>query len=152
MAYKEIPLTQGKVTIVDAADYDWLNQWKWHITSHGYASRDPKTTYLHRFILNAPKGMWVDHINGDRLDNRRCNLRICTRQENLRNQKKQSGRSSKYKGVCWHNQSKCWMAYIKHNKVSMNLGCYKKEEDAACAYNEAATRLFGEFAKLNCIT
>jgi len=95
---KEIKLTQGKFAIVDDADYNWLNQWKWYakICSNGkriYVARfqringKPTTIYMHRIITNCPEDKEVDHINGDSLDNRRKNLRIVTRSENSNNRR-----------------------------------------------------------------
>jgi len=115
---KEIPLTQGKVAIVDDADYEWLSQWKWQY-HYGYARRTagprlkPKRIYMHRIVLNPRPGMESDHIIGDGLDNRRCNLRVCTRSQNNMNAKKQVGSSSRYKGVSWYKSRHRWEAYIK---------------------------------------
>ena len=94
--------------------------------------------------------MQVDHIDGNGLNNQRNNLRIVTNQQNGMNQKKQRrSTTSRYKGVCWHNKNKGWMAGIKHNRKTIYLGCYETEEEAALAYNTEATRIFGEYAKLN---
>ena len=155
----KIPLSQGKFAIVDDGDYDWLNQWKWCISSGGYAIRvqhigyfngkkKQKTFRMHRIIMNAPDDMDIDHINGNALDNRRCNLRICTISQNLCNQKKTRGKS-KYLGVDWHKIAKKWRAAIQINKKRYYLGCFISEIDAARAYNEAAKKLHGEFARLN---
>src|SRR5687768_11145590 len=94
---KQISLTQGKFATVDDADFDHLNQWKWHFSHYGYARRTTssrfgrqKFIFMHREIMQAPDGMDVDHINCNKLDNRRQNLRLCTRADNLRNRNKQS--------------------------------------------------------------
>lgn len=105
--------------------------------------------YLHRVIMNAPPGVEVDHINGDTLDNRRCNLRLCMRRENGRNQKPQMGRSSQYKGVSWRKQCQKWSAQIKVDGKQIHLGLFNEEVEAARAYDQAARELHGEFARLN---
>ena len=96
-----------------------------------------------------PKGMATDHINGDGLDNRKQNLRICTHAENLRNRRLGKNNTSGYKGVSWHKLHKLWYAHISHNKKLMSLGYFKDKEEAAKAYDRKAIELFGEFAKLN---
>lgn len=103
---------------------------------------------FHRMIMNASSGMQVDHINGDTLDNRRCNLRLCTCAENAQNRKLQGG-SSNFKGVHWYRRDKKWYAQIRVNKGLIHLGYFDDEEGAAFAYDVAARILFGEFARLN---
>lgn len=125
MAFKEIPLTQGYVTIVDQADYEWLNQWKWHVTKsrkHIYAARwrtpvtNPKEIQkMHRLIMGNPEGLEVDHIDGNGLNNTRANLRICTRTQNQWNRRIIRG-ISKYNGVCWKKDANKWMAQIQVSK------------------------------------
>lgn len=156
---KAIPLTRGKYTIVDAIDYDWLMQWSWiynptRDTDNGYAHTTryipSKTTInMARLIMNTPKGMFTDHINGDTLDNRRCNLRICNRTENGRNRKKHKNCKSRYKGV--YLEGRKWRAQIRIDKKLKNIGTFFSEKEAALAYNEAAKKYFGEFAKCNLI-
>jgi len=107
---------------------------------------------LARFIMGAKPNQIIDHINGNPLDNRRCNLRFVTTQQNAYNQKKQKRiTSSRYKGVYRQSQSrkKSWMAYITQDGKKRNLGTYSTEEDAARAYDKAAKKLFGEYAHLN---
>jgi AP2 domain-containing protein/HNH endonuclease len=104
---------------------------------------------LHRLIMNAPADKEVDHINGDTLDNRRCNLRICSHKENLRNQKLPKNSKSGYKGVTWYKRIKKWRSHIRLNKKQIHLGYFDDIKLAANAYNEAAIKYFGEFAKLN---
>lgn len=158
---KAIPLTQGKYAIVDSDDYDFLMQWKWYYNS-GYAIRtqyfglingkeNRKAILMHRLILNTPDGFETDHINGDQLDNRRCNLRICTHALNMWNQKPREGCASKYKGVSWHKANKNWRAYIQANGKFKSLGSFENAVDAALSYNEAAILYYGEFARLNII-
>lgn len=156
---KLISLTQGKHAIVDANDFDWLNQWKWNYHKFGYAIRTQHVAMLnrkqkktgirmHRLIMNAPAGSDVDHINGNTLDNRRCNLRLCTRSQNMMNQKKTRG-LSKYKGVYLNGERNKWMARLKINRRTIFLGRFSSQEEAALAYNNAAKKYFGQFAKLN---
>src|SRR5678815_2653841 len=90
----------------------------------------------------------VDHKNGNGLDNRRENLRVCTQAENLANMRKHRG-VSRYKGVTWDSSRRRWLAQIKNHGPNVNLGRYDSEVDAAHAYNEAALRLKGEYALLN---
>ena len=111
---------------------------------------EPNT--LHRIISQCPSGMVVDHINGDTLDNKMSNLRICTKLQNQYNQKKHKGkRHSKYKGVTFRKElkSKPWEAFIYKDYKSKRLGYFATEKEAALAYNEAAKESYGEFAKLN---
>ena len=151
---KLIPLTQGQFAIVDPEDYDKLSQFKWT------AAKSPNTFYavrsvrgrqirMHRLITNAPKGLVVDHINHNGLDNRKQNLRLCTRSENARNQRPQANCSSKYKGVCWHKNQKKWLARVHSNGVTYHLGSFKSQIAAAKAYDKKAKQLFGEYAHLN---
>jgi hypothetical protein len=150
---KEMLLTKGKVALVDDEDYKFLIQWKWNFSSTGYAARNGgtykkrKNIKMHRLIMRATSGMEVDHINGNRLDNRRCNLRICTRSQNHCNVGLSSRNTSGFKGIVF--DYKTWNAKITKNGKRIHLGCFKNKEDAARAYDRAAKELFGEFAKLN---
>lgn len=160
---REIPLTKGKVTIVDAGDYEFLSQWNWFSLNDYYAARTkyigmfngkPKriTIKMHQVLMNAPEGFEIDHINGDGLDNRRSNLRICTHQQNIWNRRAQKGSTSKYKGVSFQASTQYWKAYISiDGGKQKHLGCYLNEEGAARAYNKAAKKYHGEFARLNSV-
>lgn len=153
---KLIPLTQGKHAIVDAADYEWLAQWKWSAdkardTYYARTRINGHHMRLHRLLLGDPKSMQIDHINGNPLDNRRCNLRICLNKENSRNCKKRGNRSSKYKGVSWWKRNSCWRVQITVDYVNYHIGYFPTEITAAKAYNAAALEHFGEFARLNAI-
>ena len=146
-----ITLTQGKETIVDDDMLEYLSQWKWHYND-GYVCRNiatengQKKIRLHAFIMGTPCGMDTDHADGNKLDNRKCNLRICTRSENRKNSKMRKECASGYKGV--HKVHNRWSAYIMINKNTC-LGSFRTPEDAAHAYDEAARQYFGEFAVLN---
>lgn len=156
---KLIPLTQGYETIVDDADYPALQVYSWCYKRCGtlqYAARGTKnnglqkTILMHRAILNAPDGIEVDHINGNGLDNRRCNLRLVSSSQNHFNQRKQQRQtSSQYKGVYWHQRDKVWMARIQAFGSDHYIGSFRSEREAALAYNKAAIKFHGEYAKLN---
>lgn len=153
---KQIPLSKGQYAIVDDEDFDFLNQWKWSCSSHNHATRRPTvdgkrvTVMMHRLINNTPDGMDTDHINGNGLDNRKCNLRSCFHAENMRNRKKPSTNSkSKYKGVHWRKDANMWAAAACINGKQKHLGYFLLEEDAATAYNFAVDKHYGEFARLN---
>lgn len=156
---KSIPLSQDKFALVDATDYEWLSGWRWHYT-HGYAKRrqyggggknnnKDKHIYMHNVLLCTPQGMDTDHINGDKLDNRRCNLRLATRSQNNYNGKKRNGCTSRHKGIYWSKIRNRWVAEITINKKKFYLGSFKSEAKAALAYNEAAIKHHSEFARLN---
>lgn len=155
---KKISLTQGKFAIVDDADFEWLNQWKWH-HSGGYARRNirqkagkKKSISMHRLIMNPPPDMDIDHANGHGLDNRRRNLRFCTCSQNLGNSRKwKRATSSRYKGVSWACSRHKWQAHIQSTDKRHSLGRFDNEEEAARAYNIAAKKAFGVFARLNVI-
>lgn len=147
---REIPLTRGFVALVDDADYEWINQCRWKINTYGYAFRQTKTETIsmHRLIADTPKGMECDHINHEKLDNRRANLRNCTSKENCRNKKQNIGTSA-YKGVYFNKSRGKWRADIRIDYKLHYLGCFTSEIDAARAYDAAAREHFGEFAHLN---
>jgi len=150
---KEIPLTQGRFTIVDDEDFEWANQWKWYLNTSGYAVRvdyhqQKRTIYLSRMICHTPIEMETDHINGNRLDNREINLRICTRTQNRQNRIIHKNNSSGYKGVTFDKRKRKWCAQIKCSK-HIHLGYFDCLKDAARAYDLAAKKYFGEFARLN---
>ena len=151
---KLIPLTQGRFAIVDAEDYEWLNQHKWHICkSHRsiYAGRNSKRRLIrmHRVLLNAPPGRIVDHRDGNGLNNRKHNLRLCTHQENNYNKRPYLGTTSRFKGVFWHKRENKYSAGIRKNGKRYYLGCYHDEIEAAVVYDIKAMELFGEFAYFN---
>ena len=152
----EINLSNSdKKAIVDAEFHPLLNQHKWWIDKCGYATSriNDKFTLMHRYLLGMkdPKNK-IDHINGNKLDNRAENLRECSQAENLRNRKKQKKpTSSTFKGVCWDNNCKKYRVRIMINNRNINIGFYTDEKEAAQAYNEAAQKHHGEFANLNII-
>lgn len=160
---KCIELTQNRYAIVDDEDFEELSQYKWHYAKgsygrEGYAKRDIylgggrknaklKTIWMHH-IINVPKGMLVDHINGDRLDNRRSNLRICTPSQNQQNRKIQKSLSG-FKGVSFRSRKNCWEVNITINGKAIYIGSSKDKVMAAKMYDKAANNYFGSFARLN---
>ncbi|OMD76880.1 HNH endonuclease [Paenibacillus odorifer] len=147
---EKVNLTQGMFAIVDEEDFEEINKYKWHL-SHEYAARsiDKRPIFMHRIIMNTPKGMDTDHINHNKLDNRRCNLRICTTKENQHNRKSCKDSSSIYKGVSWDRFTNTWRASIKIDNKRKTIGRFTTEESAAGAYNHFAREYFGSFALLN---
>jgi hypothetical protein len=155
---KEIILTRGLACIVDDGDYEWLSQFKWHATREGYASRgiqhpqDPgkwSRISMHRTIVGLGHGdpRAVDHINRNRLDNRRSNLRICIQAENNRNTSLRKDNASGRKGVSLHKSGK-WQANIQVNGNFKYLGLFDNIDDAYQSYCDAAEKLHGTFACL----
>lgn len=155
---KEIKLTQGKVAIVDDDVYERENGRKWHAFRGGngiwYASRKSsfpkqKTILLHREIMNAPPDMQVDHINRNGLDCRRENMRLCSHIENQYNKDTYLNNKSGYKGIRWHKRDKRWQARITVDRKVIHIGYFVTAEEAARAYDEAARKHHGRFAKTN---
>ncbi|WP_173934287.1 AP2 domain-containing protein [Chelativorans sp. Marseille-P2723] len=151
---KTIPLTQGYVALVDDDHFGTLSARKWFAARDArglvYARTkiDGRAVGMHRVIMNAPKGILVDHKNRNTLDNRRCNLRLATSQQNNANKSFQSRKFS-YRGVLQTRSQKSYGAQIRVNRKLIYLGSYPTIEEAARAYDAAATRYFGEFASLN---
>jgi len=159
---KKIELTQSKYAFVSDEDYDRLSEFSWFIDSrNGYACRNITVSYrpakqrkvfMHREVLCLPiiteKNRYVDHIDGNRLNNQRNNLRVATTKDNAGN-RFNSTNSSGYKGVTWNKRSKKWNAQIKKDGKSINLGYFVEILNAATIYNNAAKEYYGEFAYLN---
>lgn len=146
----EIPLTQGKVAIIDDADWHVVAAHKWcnvksRTVDRSYAATklNGKRVWMHCLLTGYSM---TDHRDGDGLNNRRYNLRPCTNAQNCRNRRKPSGGTSRFKGVCWNRQKDKWTAQIRMDKRTRHLGTFSTEEEAAAAYRAAATQLFGEFA------
>jgi hypothetical protein len=153
---KLISLTQGQNAIVDATDYEWLSQWNWcawfnPCTESFYAKRrdGDRTLYMHNAISNPPSGLETDHRNGETLNNRRKNLRNCTHLQNQQNKKIARNNVSGFRGVSWDRKSHKWKAAIKSKGRDFYLGRFDSSRDAAKAYDLAALRYHGDFARLN---
>jgi hypothetical protein len=157
--FRRIYLSEDAWTILDQQDYYRFGCFKWEISGNDnkfYAVRNVKagssrttTVRLHRLILNAPQDLVVDHINGDSLDNRRANLRLATHSQNCCNKKKRENTSSRFMGVCFEKSKNKWCVRIRHSGKRIWLGRFDSEIDAAKAYDEAAKKYHGEFARLN---
>ena len=157
---KTILLTQNKVALVDDEDYERLNQYKWYAKREGntwYVTRGSKKLddkgkqkliRMHREIMNAPKGVPVDHKNGNGLDNQKYNLRLATNQQNQFNRKNpQSNNKLGIKGVRWDGKLKKFKAGIKFNGKSIHLGYFSVLGDADSAYRIAEEKYFGKFSR-----
>ena len=154
-----IVLKDGTRALVDASDLEDLSRYTWLAMRRGNETRayragnrragEPRTVFMHRHILRAPDGLQVDHINHDPLDNRRCNLRLCTQAQNSANRRKLKTWSSRFKGVYWRSGQDKWVALIRAHNKRIFLGHHDSEEAAAMMYDAAALREFGEFACLN---
>ena len=175
---KTINLTQGYIAFVDEEDFQLVSQYCWQteingksiyamtkiiigreqqIKSVGRRVYKPRAIMscikMHRLIMNAPKDLLVDHKNGNGLDNRKSNLRFCTKQQNQMNQRPQrNNKYSSFKGVCFmKGKRNPWTAHIGLNNKLIHIGYFPSEIEAATAYNESALKYHGEFARLNII-
>jgi hypothetical protein len=143
---------------LDPEDFEIVKNFHWVIDGHGYVTTQKsfngkRHSYkIHRIIMDCPPEKSIDHINHNPLDNRKSNLRICTQQQNLMNQKVQKIKKySQYKGVTWDKSRQKWCAKIKLNQKTINLGRFISEIEAAKKYNDSAKKMFGEFCFLNSI-
>jgi hypothetical protein len=146
-----IPLGDGCYAYVDAADYEWLSRYHWRLCG-AYAGRyeNGQTILMHREIMRPAKGMVVDHVDGNKANNCRSNLRVCTRLENQRNKRKNTNSSSRFKGVYWDKRYGKWYARCRYKGVNYGLGCYGDDEVAAArAYDRRAVEWFGPYARPN---
>lgn len=151
---KLIKLTKGYFTVVDDDDYQELSKYKWHYST-GYAYRrvtiekgKSLVLSMHRQIMRAEPGKEVDHINGNPLDNRKANLRVCSKTENIRNNVNRKRAKSGFKGAYPCGKSR-WYSKICVDCRQIYLGTFDDKESAARAFDVAAKKYFGEFAVLN---
>lgn len=153
-------INSKEFALVDDADFEWLNQWKWRISKHGDKFYIRKVggsrEYMHRLINNTQQGYDTDHKDGNTFNNQRNNLRKSTKSENQMNRGKQKNNTSGFKGVTFmgvnnngYKLKNPWVARIKAGTKYISLGLFKTPEEAARAYNEAAKKYHGEFARLN---
>ncbi len=155
---KKIKLTQGKFALVDDEDFEWLNKRKWTYDKGGYAYRKiwiggvgkkERKVYMHRLILEVPKGKVTDHKNGNKLDNRKFNLSVCTQFENMKNCKISKNNVCGYKGVSQNKKGGNWNAEIMSDGKRYRFFGFKTTIEAAKKYNELAIKYHGKYAKLN---
>jgi len=157
-----IPLRGGGFAVVDAADWPALSPFVWRLHPRGYAAREyrvsgrrgPVTVLMHRELMRPLPHEEVDHVNRDPLDNRRENLRVCSKSQNQGNSRKRVSYcgeppTSRYKGVSWHRAGGKWSATITIDRRQHWLGLYESEIEAAWAYDRAAAAVFGPFALVN---
>lgn len=152
---KQIPLSgekgKGQFALVDDCDFDELSQYTWYYRADGYAFRHavgrPSMVRMHRQIVAAQPGVEIDHRDGNGLNNTRANLRLATATQNRQNMRGHKNSASQYKGVNWHDKG--WRARIKVFGKEIFLGLFVTQREAVLAYNEAAQKYFGEFARLN---
>lgn len=161
---KRIPLTQGKFALVDDCDFEALTEHKWFFLAVGYAVRNAKKSdvpgiyrrgcyrgmiYMHRAILDARPKQEVDHINFDKLDNRRCNIRIASSRQNKCNRPLKRNNTSGFTGVSWAKRERRWVAFI-HAEVGRHkvVGYFRDKHAAYAARCAAAKKCYGEFANV----
>ena len=152
--YMECIIDNGDSFIFDKEDFDIINKYNWCIDKNktvvsGSYCFNGALKKIHTLITECQKPNVVDHINNNRCDNRKANLRVCTQHQNSMNCATPINNTSGYKGVSWSKRKNKWRAYIKYNYKQIYLGLYNNKTDAAKAYNEAAIKYFGEFAHLN---
>lgn len=155
---KQIPLSgirgMGKFAIVDDEDFEIVSKYRWHLGTDNYVinrnhfNKKKKTIRMHRLVINAKDGQQLDHINGDRLDNRKCNLRFSTQHENSLNSRHPLGKSGLI-GVWWCKKDNIWTANIQLDGKCIYIGAYKVKEEAAYVRDQFAIQLHGEFARTN---
>ena len=155
---KLVVVSGSYVAFVDDDDYEWISQHRWRVQQGGQnlyavASISGRQVFMHRLIKKAAAGEIIDHVDGNGLNNCKCNLRVATHAQNLQNSgpRRKKNKTSRFKGVWFIKDGcrNCWRAGITANGKRQNLGTFATEEEAARRYDEAAKELHGEFARLN---
>ena len=157
---KEIALNHGRTALVDDEDFAWLSKCKWYAwekpnrnTAYALRAEGKKpnrhTISMHREIMNVLPGIYIDHIDGNGLNNQKKNLRLCASSENQMNSKLRRNSKSGLKGVSFKKEQGKWVAQIQAHKKRKHIGYFNTKEEAAKAYDETARELFGEFANTN---
>jgi hypothetical protein len=147
-----IPLKSGDIALIDKEDYILVKMFSWHIKNkNGYVQSarnkiNKKRILLHRLILNPQDNKDIDHINGNILDNRKSNLRVCTNKENHWNTDLKKSNKSGYKGVSWDKEKEKWYTSIRLNEKTISLGRYNTAEEASEAYKKASLEHHKEFS------
>lgn len=148
---KTIKLTRGQETMVDDEDFEYLNQWKWFARKNLYVfyavrHKDDKAIFMHRVLMNTPKGMLTDHVDGNGLNNQKSNLRVCTPSQNECNKALQKNNTTGFKGV--HKYKNRYLAQIHFGGKRLHLGSFVKPEDAYKVYCEASKIYHKEFSRV----
>lgn len=149
---KFIPLKQGGFAIVDDRDFCILSKFKWRLDTKGYVQRTlrkSKSISLHVSVLGVKQGKEIDHVNGNKLDNRRANLRHVSHSQNMRNMKIHKDNKSGFKGVSLHKHSGLHTARICVNRISIHLGYFKSAIEASLAYCKASLKYHGVFGRVD---
>ncbi len=150
----DLPLLHGLVALIDSDDFERAGQLEWRINDNGYVIRNIKrsdgswtTQRLSRFIMNAPEGVYVDHIHGNKLDNRKSELRFATHTQNLWNRGKTRKNTSGFKGVLWDKRKSKWRAEITVSGKLIHLGYFDDIVEAAEVREAGSKKYHGEFAR-----
>ena len=139
--------------MVDDEDYNYLSQFNWQVDKHNVVRFHNKngSSLIHRLIMKPPDDMEIDHIDGNRLNNQKSNLRLANSSQNKCNRGARKDNKSGYKGVSWHKQRNKWTARIKHDGKYLHLGLHEDIKEAVLAYNNASKKYHKEFAFINVI-